>query len=227
MTNADGSGQRQLNDRGSIYWWPTVPNDGRYVYFVSDINGGNNIWRLELDGGNLQQLSTGGEGYAQVSRDGRWIVYSSSASGKTTLWKMPADGGTPVQLSDRSSIWPVVSPDGKTIACNYREETKAPWKIALISIDGGQPIKTFDIPPTVIFPARLKWSADGKMIAYHESRNGVSNIWGFPIDGGPARQLSNFSDGRIFTFDWSNDGRQVAYARGVVTSDIVTLTNFR
>ncbi|HKO96786.1 MAG TPA: protein kinase [Pyrinomonadaceae bacterium] len=223
MIDAAGESPKQLNDRGSIYWWPTAPDDGRYVYFISDITPGNNIWRLELDGGGLKQLSTGSEGYAQASPDGRWIIYSSSASGKTTLWKMLSDGTKPEQLSDKSVIWPVVSPDGKMIAGNYREETKAPWKIALIPIDGGPPIKTFDIPPTVIFPVRLRWTPDGKMVAYHDTQN----IWGLPIDGSQAKQLTNFTAGRIFTFDWSRDGRQLAYARGSVTSDIVTLSNFR
>ncbi|MEK6280067.1 MAG: protein kinase [Acidobacteriota bacterium] len=227
IVKASGGVPQQLNDRGSTYWWPTVPNDGRYVYFVSDITPGNNIWRLELEGGELKQVSHGNEGYAQASPDGRWIIYSSSASGKTTLWKMAADGTNPVQLSDKSVIWPVVSPDGKMIAANYREETKAPWKIAVIPLNGGPPIQTFVIPSTVLFPVRLKWSPDGKMIAYNDWRNGVSNIWGLALAGGPAKQLTNFTAGRIFIFDWSRDGRQLAYARGTVTSDIVTLTNFR
>jgi len=140
---------------------------------------------------------------------------------------MAADGSNPVQLSDKSVIWPVVSPDGKMIAANYREETKSSWKIAVIPIEGGSPTQAFDIPPTVVFPVRLKWSPDGKMIAYNDSRNGVSNIWALPVAGGPPKPLSNFTAGRIFTFDWSRDGRQLAYARGSVTSDIVTLTNFR
>ena len=225
ITNADGTGQKQLNDRGTIAWWPTVPNDGRFVYFISDIAGGNNIWRLDLMGGDLKQLSSANEGYAQVAPDGKSVIYSSGASGKTTLWKMGNDGSNPQQLSDKSVIWPVVSPDGKSIACNYREETKSPWKIAIISTQG--PLKLFDIPPTVFFPARLRWTPDGKTLAYLDSRNGVTNIWGLPLDGGPPTQLTDFPSGRIFTFEWSRDGRQLALSRGVVTSDIVTLSNFR
>ena len=85
----------------------------------------------------------------------------------------------------------------------------------------------FDIPPTVFFPARLRWTPDGKTLAYLDSRNGVTNIWGLPLDGGPPKQLTDFPSGRIFTFEWSRDGRQLALSRGVVTSDIVTLSNFR
>lgn len=228
IVNADSTAGKQLSSRSNIYWWPSVSPDGRYVYFISDLTGARNIWRMEMDGGNMSQLSGGGyERYSQVSPDGQWIVYTSSISGRTTLWKMNADGSNPVQLTDRSSVLPVISPDAKLIACYYRDELKSPWKIALMSPDGGTPIKTFDIPPTVVFPARLGWTPDGRAIAYIEDREGASNIWSQPVDGGKPVQLTNWDSGRLFAFAWSRDGRWLACARGTLTSDVVTLSDFR
>ena len=49
-----------------------------------------------------------------------------------------------------------------------------------------------------------------------------------PIDGGAPRQLTTFAEGkRIASFAWSPDGRQLAVARAVTTSDIVLLKGVR
>jgi len=44
-------------------------------------------------------------------------------------------------------------------------------------------------------------------VAYPVYRDGVSNIWAQPFDGGPAKQLTHFRDGVIFDFAWSRDGK--------------------
>jgi Tol biopolymer transport system component len=142
IINADGRDQRLLSNRLSTYEEPSISPDGRYVFFVSEVNGERNIWRLEIEGGDLKQLSKSGqESYAQVSPDGGWIVSSSAISGRKTLRKMNIDGSNPVQLTDRSAFLPAISPDAKLIACYYREELKAHWKIAVLPAEGGAPVK--------------------------------------------------------------------------------------
>ena len=42
------------------------------------------------------------------------------------------------------------------------------------------------------------------------TRGGVSNIWAQPIDGSAPKQLTHFKTDRIFSFDWSGDGKQLA-----------------
>jgi hypothetical protein len=51
----------------------------------------------------------------------------------------------------------------------------------------------------------------------------VSNIWTQPLDGGPARQITNFQSDHIFWFEWSPDGRQLGVSRGAITSDVVMI----
>jgi Tol biopolymer transport system component len=60
-------------------------------------------------------------------------------------------------------------------------------------------------------------------LTYVETRAGVSNIWSKPIDGGPAKQLTNFKSDRIFLHDWSSDGKRLALARGAWSSDVVLI----
>ena len=55
-----------------------------------------------------------------------------------------------------------------------------------------------------------------------DHRGGIDNIWGQPVDGGEAKQLTNFEDSLIFSFDWAKDGSLVA-SRGVIMSDVVLI----
>ncbi|MGB7437285.1 MAG: hypothetical protein WBR26_07280 [Candidatus Acidiferrum sp.] len=60
-----------------------------------------------------------------------------------------------------------------------------------------------------------------------DSRDGVGNVWLQPLQGGKPRQLTNFSSDRIYSFDWSPDGKQLVVARGNSSSDVVLISNFR
>jgi Tol biopolymer transport system component len=55
----------------------------------------------------------------------------------------------------------------------------------------------------------------------------VSNIWSQPLNGGKPVQLTNFTTGRIFNFDWSRDGKWLALARGSMTNDVVLISDLR
>jgi serine/threonine protein kinase len=60
-------------------------------------------------------------------------------------------------------------------------------------------------------------------ITYLDTRRGVSNILAQSIDGGPARQLTDFQSDFISSWSWSPDGKQIAIARGSQTSDVVLI----
>ena len=121
---------------------------------------------------------------------------------------------------------PAISPDGKLIACTYREEPLSPTKVALISVDGGAPLRLMDVK-TLPFRGLIRWTRDGRSLAYINIRGGVSNIWLQPVDGGPATQLTDFKEGRIFWFDFSPDGRSLAVARGRVSRDVVLVNSVK
>ncbi len=56
---------------------------------------------------------------------------------------------------------------------------------------------------------------------------GVSNLWIQPLDGGPARQITDFKEGVIFSYDWSADGKRIYLSRGSETRDVVLIRDFR
>jgi hypothetical protein len=56
---------------------------------------------------------------------------------------------------------------------------------------------------------------------------GLTNIWEQPLAGGSPKQITNFTSGRIFDFNWSQDGKLLLTSRGEITSDVVLLSNLR
>lgn len=136
-----------------------------------------------------------------------------------------------------------VSPDGQSIACIYETESGAlQMKIAIIPTGGGPPAIILENPtergivsggpPTGLLElaersSLVKWTPDGRAIAYIVTDKEVSNIWAQPLDGGPSKQLTNFQSERIFNFAWSRDGRQLALSRGVANRDVVLITGFK
>jgi TolB protein len=229
IMDADGGNQKQLTTDPLVDNSPAVSPDGRYILFISNRGGMPSIWRMDADGGNQKQLTSGQEDYGpQVTPDGQWIVFHSWRSGKQALWKMAFEGGEPTQLTSKFTFYPTISPDSKLIACGFFDEQPGSLqRIALLPIEGGEFTKTFDLPVTASLDP-LQWSADGKAILYRDTRNGITNIWSQPVDGGAPKQLTDISKPeQIFTFDLSGDGKQLAVSRGIVTSDVVLISNFR
>jgi len=135
------------------------------------------------------------------------------------LWKVPIDGGDATQINERLAVKPIVSPDGKWVAFQTSgDQPMSGPKLGIVPFDGGQPLKLLDIKFI-----QYRWSADGKAILYIDSKEGVSNIWSQPIDGGPPKQLTKFTADQIFSFDWSQDGKTMACSRGIVRTDVVLI----
>lgn len=226
IIDAEGGEGRQLTVNANANLLPSVSPDGRYVLFTSNRSGSGgsvNIWRIDIDGENAKQLTNGNLDHSSsCSPDGKWVVYVHESSSFTpTLWKVSIDGGDPVQLTDKEAANPVFSPDGKLVACSYNDGN---WKVAVIPSEGGPPTKLFDIPTPYLFEPGAQWSSDGRALIFHVKRDGISNLWGQPLDGAPPKQLTDFKSEEVFSFATSRDGRLLALARGVDTGDVVLIT---
>jgi serine/threonine protein kinase/Tol biopolymer transport system component len=223
-----GGDERPLTSAGGRNYAPVVSADNRYVVFHSNRTGVFQVWRSNRDGSSPKQLTFEAteSTWPSFSADGRWILFQhADPKNPYALWRVSIDGGTPERVTDGTSIRPTVSPDGKLIAFWYNDEQQSSrWRLKVIQFEGGATLNIFDVAPTVQvqWDTPLRWSHDGRYLTYIDHAGGIDNIWGQPIAGGTPKQLTNFEDSRIFSFDWAKDGSLVA-SRGVITSDVVLI----
>ncbi len=225
LMDADGQNQKQLTVDSTLEGQPTVSADGRFIAFLSNRAGTYNIWRMNADGTHLQQLTNGPwENTPSFSPDGKWVVYNGAFEERPVLWKVPAEGGAPIRLTDNVSLRPAVSPDGKMVAHLHLDNQSQRMKLAVVPMEGQPDIKMFDT--TIAEPHIVNWSPDGRMVTFVNTHDGVSNIWGQPLDGSPSKPLTHFKSDNIFRFAWSPDGKKLACERGFYINDIVLISNF-
>jgi serine/threonine protein kinase/Tol biopolymer transport system component/tetratricopeptide (TPR) repeat protein len=225
---ADGGDHVQLTAGAGRNYGPTATPDGRYVLFHSNRSGKWQVWRMARDGSNPVRLTRedSNSNWPAVSPDGRWVIYERTGEGAlTNLYKIPVEGGEPMRLTRQLSLRPAVSPDGRWIAHWYKGEgPNAPWQIALTPIEGGPPERIFDVPQNEADGnSSIRWTGDSRAIIYTDYRDGVTNLRLQPIEGGPARQITNATREVFYSFDLAPDGR-LLLANGLVTSDVVLFT---
>ena len=214
--------RRQLTTNSGDDFNPASSPDGRTIVFASDRSGPTGIWAMSDAGeGSVRQLTNGGDSRPSVSTGG-WVVFQRGVihSSPIALWRVPLDGGAAVQLTDGTSIRPVVSPDGRLVAHYW--QTPERWALTVVPIAGGQPLQVFPLTSTHC-ERTVRWSPDSRALAYIDCLGGVANVWLLPLDGGAARQLTDFTSGHIDTFDWSRDGSQLAWIRRSDVSDVVLI----
>jgi Tol biopolymer transport system component/DNA-binding winged helix-turn-helix (wHTH) protein len=236
IMEADGSGRKQLTSTTYSGTNPSVSPNGRYIVFVLDQAGRRNIWRMDADGANLKQLTYGGDDFnPQCLPDGQWVVYNSFTSAKPyAVYKVPLNGGNAVLVTSAHCRAPAASPDGKLIACFYAGESVSaqvdPTSIAIIPTEDGDSVrKVCDFLSSMVVSdqTHLGWTPDGRAIIYVDNRGGHANLWSQPLDGGPAKQLTDFHGGQLFSFNLSHDGLQLVCLRGTPRQDVVLIRNFR
>lgn len=228
MTAADGTGSQQLTFGNRTNVEPVVSPDGRYLIYVSYTDDRPHLWKMDRSNSNISQLTSGEyEDLPRITPDGKWVIYHSIDEGKYNLRKISIDGGESFVLTSHPSTQPDISPDGKFIACFSRAQpADSPWNIVILPIDGGPPVKTLSKPSNVDpeWPA-IRWAPDGSAITYVETSGGVSNLWSKPLNGAPAKQLTQFTDGQIFAFDQSLRSGLIACIRGTIKRELLLLKN--
>lgn len=119
---------------GTLDDGPEYTPDGKYIYFNSVRTGTMQIWRMEPDGSNPEQITFDGynDWFPHISPDGKWIVYISFPTDmdpwdhpfyrQCYLRLMPTSGGVPPKTigylyGGQGSInTPSWSPDSTRIA---------------------------------------------------------------------------------------------------------------
>ena len=188
---------------------------------------GSDIWRVNADGSNPVQLTSGGADLLPVcSADGEWAYYTDGSAGR--ILRVSTDGGKPEVVPGTvipngfiAAPMAGISPDGKQLLFLF-QSGPSQAETEILSLDAGPSPARRALKPDPRISGYVRFTPDGKALAYPITEGGVSNLWIQPLDGSPGRQITNFQSG-IFNvhFYWSPDGKMLGILRGNTQSDIV------
>ena len=184
-----------------------------------------NIWRSEADGTGLHRLTEGKRDmFPMCSPDAKTVFYMDMTV--PAYMKVSIDGGQPERVTKDFAEFNAgfdVARDGKTVVLGTYDFKAQRPTISLVSLDSGQVLRMFEYDPR--HQGQPRFSPDGKGIVYPVREKGVDNLWLQPLDGGPGRQLTNFGSLKIYSYQWSPDGKSLALVRGDSPSDLVLIQN--
>jgi len=236
----DGNNFHEIATPGGSPFYPSACGDGKHLVF-SLLSGGSGIsvWRSDLDGTELKQLTSGGvDLWPNCSPDGKTIVYADASATLPTLKKIGIDGGTPAVLSNEVMFFPVFSPDGSMIAAGNLGDLTKPPKLVLLGAEGGEIRHAYNVAPDTVLSGdggtSIRWTKDGRaVLVIVSSEEGGSTLWAQPVGAPgtpavPAKKIMNLTsnDEQVWSFALSPDGKQIACARGLRVTDAVLITHF-
>lgn len=202
-----------------------LANDTGLITYLQVVSPGFSFFQMDSEGKNVRRVVKENDATidnAHANAD--WIVYTSRGDDKFRIWKESLKNGERFLLTDFEATSPRISPDNKQVAYFLREKDK-PLKIGISSIEGGEPLKTFEVPATANTMPGLNWNKTGDSILYVNTLGTTSNIWSQPIDGSEPEQITDFKEFQIANFALNVEGNRLSFARGSRNRDVVLVKN--
>ena len=144
VIETDGSDMVRLTDNSSNNSLPAWSPDGSHVAFISDRTGVPQVWVMNSDGSNPEQLTKDPFPKTQLpdwSPSGKKIAFASvDTSGGPDIFVMNADGTGAMKLTKHAAVnfAPRWSPDGTKIAfVTSRDMPPAARTVYIMNADGG------------------------------------------------------------------------------------------
>lgn len=176
-----GDLRRLTQSPGARDTQPQWSRDGKWIAFISDKSGADEVWLCDEEGKNQKRISSGDsqKGQPVWSPDSKALLYPASdnklykydlVTGQTTVVasnEVVAFGGFGVT----SPQW---SPDGKWISFTQADKTLLPH-VYVVSAAGGMARRITD--DTSYSDSSALWTPDGKRLVYLSGMD-VGNIGG-------------------------------------------------
>ncbi|HZH35130.1 MAG TPA: hypothetical protein VEX64_09835, partial [Pyrinomonadaceae bacterium] len=153
----------------SVAW----ANDNRILYFSND-GGKPEIWRMQIDGTNPEQLTVNANasfGMSVSPIDGS-LVFCSTVDGKHALQITDSEGRNMRRLTEGTEdVFPNFTPDGKSVIFQrgLNDKTLTLWRYDLADGKITRLTETQASHPAV--------SPDGAQIAYYFMDRETDNLW--------------------------------------------------
>lgn len=175
------------------------------VLFVSDRDGNNEIYSIDLNGENAINLSQNpaNDYNPNWSPNGKHIAFTSGRTGNQKIYLMDYNGSNQKQLIVNSGTDPSFAPDGQHIAYSSEDDIFIYNLIDSTSRNITNRPNITDFQPT--------WSPGGKYICYSSIENGETlNLYIMDNTGKNIKQLTENS-GFNHSPHWSPDGKKIIY----------------
>ena len=206
-------------------WWTNHPDK---ILFLSNALGGNPgiatngyLTVIKQDGTGYLVLDPDhpSSGIPAVSPDGVWIAYGQGEVGWLFGGELgpqkvdPVDYGL-VSLKGQSISYPAWSADGRFTAWKWQSDLNSGSKVGVLVLDMVN--KTYQLAPlfspdNVNLPLNIKWSPDGKYLAYSKSTTDKSTSGTYLISYDD-KNLSEvqISNSKLVPAMWSKDSQKIA-----------------
>jgi dipeptidyl aminopeptidase/acylaminoacyl peptidase len=190
-------------------------NDGAYVYFISNISGQFNLWRVPVEGGWPDQLTAFADEtvrFISVSPvDGR-IALGADTDGDEfhQIYLLDPDGGWPEKITDDAQVQHYIggnawSPDGTKLLYAANARTPTDMEVWIRDLDSGETRPVFG-QGMYAFPGG--WSPDGsKVLTLDFRHNSDTSMYLVDAESGDTRELTpHEEDALFFPGPWAADG---------------------
>ena len=188
---------------------PVWSPSGRHIYFSSQREGTQALWRIDLDSRNMQRvtLGTGTESWPSISGDGKRLAYTTGLADNDVVL-MDRQTGQAVRLPEVGFILSLAPDLDRVVYTRRRPGGGADlWEQPLQGgRPHGRPRRLTDHEGTASHPAI---SPDGQWIAYYRLVDERRDIWIVSIAGGEPLRFTE--GGTNIHPAWSPDGTRLLY----------------
>lgn len=207
MMDWDGANPHSLTRDQTLNLSPTWAPDGKTLYFTSFRAGNADIYRYNLETGDIGPFIASPEvdSAPSVSPDGQWIAYATSSPGNFEVFRIRPDGTERVRLTvsygaDTSPSW---APTARDLV--FTSDRGGTPQIYRMGAEGTDVLRlTFEGN----YNETPRWSPRGDLIAFASREIGFQIFTTGP-SGGRNRRVT--STGSNFDPSWSPDGMKIVY----------------
>jgi Tol biopolymer transport system component len=205
--NSDGTGQVPVTSSSDSAYASWSADSSKIVYARTAGGSDMNIWVVEADGTEPDQLTANVQQEVQPTWSPAgdriaFLRYNGGAGYRYDLWSMAPAGANQGSLGagDVYGVSPLAwSPNGSKLA--YRVQVSATdFEVWTMNADGSSKVNVSDSPANDGTP---RWSPDGARLVFSSSRDGNSEIYVVSADGSGLTRITN-DPGEDSNPDWTS-----------------------